>query len=95
MKYSTKELLNMNLIDIIDICHGNCETKNCLFKKSLREFREDGFCISQTYKFIDGWIEEDESQIKSLEIKKDTIKKRIKKYKNWKKKIEKEIFQKK
>jgi len=91
MKYSTKELLNMELSEICNKCQGECETNKCLFKKSLRECREDGFCIKESYKFIDEWIKEDESVIESLEIEKEIIKERIEKYKNWKKKLEKEI----
>lgn len=92
---NTKQLLKMSQDDIEHLCNGNCETNQCPFKKSLRECREDGFCIKQTYHSIDRWIKEDKREIEDLEnrIKKEVkiIKNRIKKYKQWKKKIEKEL----
>ena len=92
---NTKELLSMKQENIERLCNGNCETKDCLFKSSLRKCREDGFCIKQTYHSIDRWIREDKCEIEVLEnkIKNEVkiIKDRIKKYKQWKNKIEKEL----
>jgi len=88
---NTKELLNMNQEDIDYICNGQCETNQCLFKKSLRYCREDGYCIKQTYKNINRWIEEDEEDIQNLKDDIRIVKERIAKYKLWKKKIEKEL----
>ena len=87
---NTKQLLEMNQNDIEEICNGACETNQCPFKKSLRECREDGFCIKQTYHNIDRWIEEDEDDIQDLKDDIRIIRERIAKYKRWKKKIENE-----
>ena len=89
---NTKQLLEMNQNDIEEICNGACETDQCPFKKSLRECREDGFCIARTYKNIDRWIEEDERDIQDLKDDIRIIKERISKYKRWKKKINKELI---
>jgi len=91
MKYKTKQLLKMSQDEIFELCDGNCDTKRCLFKKSLRECRQDGFCISQTYEFLDGWIKDDEQEIKALEFDIKNIKERIEKYKKWKGKFEDEL----
>ena len=88
---NTKELLEMNQNDIDEICNGACGTNQCPFKKSLRECREDGFCIKQTYKNINRWIEEDEENIQNLKDTISLIRKRIAKYKCWKGKLENEI----
>ena len=88
---NTKELLSMKQEDIDYLCGGNCETKKCLFKSSLRKCREDGFCIKQTYHNIERWIQEDKRKIEDLENEIRIIKGRIKKYKQWKKEIEKEL----
>lgn len=88
---NTKELLSMKQEDIDCLCNGNCETNQCPFKKSLRKCREDGFCIKQTYHNIDRWIREDQCEIEVLKNEVRIIKDRIKKYKQWKKKIEKEL----
>ena len=88
---NTKELLSMKQEDIDYLCGGNCGTKHCLFKSSLRKCREDGFCIKQTYHNIERWIQEDKRKIEDLENEIRIIKNRIKKYKQWKKKIEKEL----
>lgn len=87
---NTKQLLEMNQDDIEKICNISCETNQCPFKQSLRECREDGFCIKQTYHNIDRWIEEDEWYIQDLKDKIEVVKERIAKYKRWKRKIEKE-----
>lgn len=91
MKYTTKQLLEMSYDELNKLCGGNCETKYCPFKPSLRELREDGFCVQTTYEAINGWICEDEGEIKSLESDIKYLKKRIETYKKWKKKIEKEL----
>ncbi len=91
MKYTTEELLSMTEEDILANCNGMCVTGPCLFKKKLRECREDGFCVARSYQLIDRWIEEDKAEINSLETEIDIIKSRIKKYKKWKNKIEKDI----
>ena len=88
---NTKELLEMNQNDIDEICNGACGTNQCPFKKSLRECREDGFCIKQTYKNINRWIEEDEENIQNLKDTISLIRKRIANYKRWKGKLENEI----
>ncbi len=91
MKYTTKQLLEMSYDELTEICNGNCETKYCPFKLSLRELREDGFCVKTTYEAINYWICEDERDIKSLENNIKDLKERIARYNNWKKKIEKEL----
>lgn len=91
MKYSTKEILEMPLEDIYSKCSGQCETKNCLFKKSLWQFREDGFCIKETLKNIDKWLKKDEETIEDLEDKIKIVKDRIKKYKKLQLIINKEL----
>ena len=88
---NTKELLSMKQEDIDNLCGGNCETKHCLFKSSLRYCRQDGCCIKETYQFIDSWIYDNKHEIEDLENEIKIIKNRIKKYKQWKKKIEKEL----
>jgi len=88
---NTKELLSMNQNDIEEICNGSCGTNQCPFKKSLRECREDGFCIKQTYHNIDRWIKEDERDIQDLKDDIKIIRQRINKYKRWKRNIENEI----
>lgn len=48
MKYTTKELMSMPQEEIDSICKCQCETKHCLFKKSLWKYRVDGFCLTDT-----------------------------------------------
>ena len=91
MKYTTKQLLEMSYDELEKICNLKCETKYCPFKPSLRELSEYGFCIKRTYEKINDWIYEDESHIKSLEIYIKYLKELIETYRNWKKKIEKEL----
>ncbi len=48
MKYTTKELMSMTQEEIHEICDGQCETKRCLFKKSLWKYLFDGYCLRDT-----------------------------------------------
>ena len=91
MKYTTKELFNMTNEELNKICKNQCETKKCPFKPSFRKYREDGFCIKDTYHCIDGWISEDEDNIKYLKDEIKNLEKRIQRYKTWKKVFEKEL----
>ena len=91
MKYSTAEILNMCDEDIDNLCQGDCGTKNCLFKKFLRKYRENGFCIKQTYLNLDGWIKQDQDEIQEYLYEIKRIKARIKKYKKFKRIMEKEV----
>lgn len=91
-KYTTEELLAMDDDYIYEnICNYQCDKKICPFKKSLRDCREDGFCINRSYKAIDKWIKEDEEIISDLEIQLSKVKNRISKYNKWKKKFAKTI----
>ena len=91
MKYTTKELLDMDEKDIVKICHCRCETSKCLFKPTLRELREDGFCINTTYRCLERWINEDLGKIEMMEDEIETLKEEINQYKRWKKILDKEL----
>lgn len=91
MKYTTKELLEMSDEALENICHSECETKYCPFKSSLRKLREDGICVKHTYKSLDKWINEDTIEIEGYKEEIEKIKDRIKRYKKWKTKMEKEL----
>lgn len=91
MKYTTKELFNMTNEELYKICSGQCETKKCPFKPSLRKYREDGFCVVATYEYIDGWISEDEGKIEYLKDDIKELEEGIQRYKQWKKIFEKEL----
>lgn len=90
-RLSTKQLMQMSLEQIYQICGSDGCFKNCPFKKSLHKYREDGFCIKETYEKADEWIEEDEISIKCMESWIKSYKDRIKRYKKLKQKISKEI----
>lgn len=75
MKYTTKELFEMKQKEIDSICKYQCETKRCLFKKSLWKYRFDGYCIKDT-------IQVAERDITNLESGILYAKKRINDYKN-------------
>lgn len=92
MKYTIKELFEMNVNELEKICNFECETSKCPFKLSLRTLREDGFCIKDTYRCIDKWVKEDSTEIESLESRIRFLKKRIKWYKNIKNTINKELL---
>lgn len=91
MKYTTKELLEMSDEALENICHSECETKGCPFKSSLRKLMEDGICVKYTYKSLDKWINEDTIEIEGHKEEIEKIKERIKRYKKWKTKMEKEL----
>ena len=90
MKYTTKELLEMPNEKIETICKQRCDTK-CPFKKSLRKYREEGFCIKRTYENVDRWIYDDKVEIYQLEDNIAVLKERIKRYETLKKLIKKEL----
>ena len=91
MKYTTKELFNMTNEELYKICKSQCETKKCPFKPSLRKCREDGFCVKDTYHYLDGWISEDGGKIEHLKDEIKELEDGIQRYKKWKKVFEKEL----
>lgn len=84
----TSEILKLSQEEIFAHCGHYCETKRCLFKKSLWKYREDGFCLKDCYEFADEWIEEENFKIKFLQYAIKFHKGMIKKYKKMKEKIE-------
>lgn len=66
---------------------GWCDTKKCPLWGD-KKGREDGFCVADTYLNADMWIEEDESEISSLESEIKKIRKKIARYRSFKKRFE-------
>lgn len=94
-KYTTKQLMLMTNKERESICRCNCETKYCPFKKSLWKYREDGWCIAETYLHSKAWIEEDNQEISDIlndaKLEISRAKLRIKRYKALQKTINKEL----
>ena len=86
-----KQIMRLRDETIKKKCHWNCGTCDCLFPKHLWKYREDGFCIKQCLKFVDGWISDDESEIADHSRRIQILEKRIAKYKEFKNKMEEEL----
>lgn len=88
---TVKQIMRLRLKTIIKKCNGNCESTDCLFPQHLWEYREDGFCIKECLQFVDGWINEDKSEIEESESRIQKLEKRIKLYQEFKEKMENEL----
>lgn len=91
MKYTTKELFEKPQEEIDSICGGRCGTDRCLFKKSLRKYRVDGFCLKDTISLTKKDITYTESGIHYAEKRINDLKNRIEFDKERIKAFEKEL----
>ena len=66
---------------------GWCDTDKCPLWGN-REGRLDGLCVTETYLHVDGFIRGYNYDIRSLEMKIDAIREKIKKLKSFKKRFE-------
>lgn len=95
MKKSIKEIMQMSKEDIERICWGDCETNRCLFERSWWKYREDGYCIKETFEKSEKWIEIDDQNIarekENYQNNVKFFKNRQKRYKKLIEKIKKEL----
>ena len=66
---------------------GWCDTEKCPILGE-RKGRWDGLCVAETYLHVDGFIRGYNYDIRSLEMKIDAIREKIKKLKSFKKRFE-------
>ena len=90
-KYTTKQLMNMCQDTIDAICNVKCDSKKCLFKKSLRKYRIDGYCLKDIPEVVKRFIIEVEEDIKTHQEKIKELKEEKRFYQNAIKAFEKEM----
>ena len=90
-KYTTKQLLNMSQDEIDKICGIKCDTNKCPFKKSLRKYRFDGYCLKQTKELAESWIPQAYQDIEYYKQCINDAKSDIKFYNKAKKVFDKEL----
>lgn len=91
MKYTTIQLLNMTEEERSAICHDECDTSRCPFKKSLRPYREDGYCLADTFRLSSKWLREIDFNIEHLQEEIQDLKIDRKHYEKLINKFKKEI----